>query len=244
MYIFTLYFTVYNWCWLYIGMTHIPQLSGFAFNIATMWPPSRLPIFIMGILCGLLRNKSITTRKSLMNYTKTDWNRYCNLLWILLNIILIVGVIIERITEGKLNLELWIQLFIVWLQLEFIYGLTSCGTVGGCITYKLLSCKLMLFLGRISYSIYLIHFPIIGYICFILNGKNPMPSCSYNDINNDTQCNHLWNTFLDNRLMPVWCIPIHLTVSFVIAVILNRYFEEPMRKWLRPKKSNTAITIN
>ena len=218
---------------IFIGFQMVPGLNDFAFNISTMWPPSRLPIFIMGILCGLLRNNGYETRNSLINYTKQDWNRYCNYLCLGLNLALIIGVIVEAVTNGVVNIELWLQLIIVWFQMEFVYSLTCCDGI----TYKILTNKLCIFFGRISYSLYLIHFPIIGYICFILNGKQSMPSCSYNDIDDDPECNDQWSSFLKNRLQPIWCIPIHCVMSLIIAVILNRYFEEPLRKWLRPKNN-------
>eukprot|EP01084_Bolivina_argentea_P240970 404648_1 len=53
----------------YIALQFVPFLSGFAFNLATMWPPTRLPLFIMGILAGLLRNEGVPIRQSQTNFS-------------------------------------------------------------------------------------------------------------------------------------------------------------------------------
>eukprot|EP01084_Bolivina_argentea_P316174 547981_1 len=224
---------------IYIGLLFVPVFNDFAFNIATMWPPSRLPIFIMGILAGLLRNENITIKASQSDFTEDNWSRKCNFLGIMTNLILIPCVVIDRLTNNMTNFSIWLQLFIAWWQLQFIYALTMDNGIS--LISKILSSKMMLQLGRISYSLYLTHFPIMGYICWYLYGTQSQPICEWDS---SDECNHKWNIYYDNKLIPIWAIPIHMCLSFIVAIILNRLFEEPMRNWLRPKKIETKSSVN
>ena len=128
-------------------------------------------------------------------------------------------------------MSFYLQIIIAWWQLEFIWSLTC--DDGKSICYRLLTMKCMVFLGRISYSLYLIHEVLIFYICWINYGYRQRPDC---DAESSDECAEKWNVYNDHGLMPLWCIPILWVVSFIVAILLNRFFEEPMRKWLRPKK--------
>lgn len=46
------------------------------------------------------------------------------------------------------------------------------------------------------------------------------------------------------RLLPVWCIPIHIALSFAVAIVTHRYVEEPIRKLLRPKPPDAPESSN
>jgi peptidoglycan/LPS O-acetylase OafA/YrhL len=46
---------------------------------------------------------------------------------------------------------------------------------------------------------------------------------------------HTHQDFGQMRLMPVWCIPLHLALSLAAAVAVHHYVEEPLRKLLRPR---------
>merc|ERR1712173_511789 len=79
---------------------------------------------------------------------------------------------------------------------------------------KLLSSKLAVYLGRISYGVYLIHFLVIQYISYIAYGE----------------------TAVDASFIPIWCIPVMWIISVILGILLNRFIEEPLRKKLRPSR--------
>ena len=130
------------------------------------------------------------------------------------------------------GMEFWLQLFIAWWFLEFIWSLT-CDN-GQSIWYNLFTTKIALWLGKISYALYLIHEIFIFYIMWINYGYNPRPDCEYGS--DDVDCEELWGEWNWKRLIPMWCIPIVWAVSIPIAALLNTFFEEPLRKRLRPQK--------
>ena len=206
---------------------------GLAFYVATFWPPSRLPVFIMGVIAGLLRSDGLGMRKSQNHWTQKKWIISANLnggimvaLYVVLSVITIVWV--------DIGANIWVQLGYAYSQLEFIYALTFEG--GESRVYKILTSRIALWLGRISYALYLIHEPFIQYICWIVYGNIKAPGCDYDDEDEDNPCNASWDEYNNKRLMPIWCIPILWIVSIIVAILLNRLIEEPMRKVLRPKR--------
>merc|ERR1712228_887437 len=40
---------------------------------------------------------------------------------------------------------------------------------------------------------------------------------------------------MDEWLIPVWCIPVMWILSIIMAILLNRFVEERLRKRLRPR---------
>lgn len=50
-----------------------------------------------------------------------------------------------------------------------------------------------------------------------------------------------WNKFYDSRQIPMRNVPILWIVSIVVAVLLNRLVEEPMRALLRPSRADLIM---
>ena len=210
-------------------------IGGYGFYWATFWPVARLPVFLMGILAGLLRVENYYEEflTSVRKWERINWNKMCDMLAIIFILIFVAGSIIENITNGVTSFNYWLQLLLPWWQLELIYVLTKCDE--NCMTYKVLTSRLMLYLGRISYSLYLVHEPMIQYIELIVYGIQSEPTCDL-DADIDNACQKEWDQYDDHRLMPLYCIPILWIAAIIAAILLNRFFEEPMRKLLRPKK--------
>merc|ERR1711973_969178 len=91
--------------------------------------------------------------------------------------------------EGAFYITL-LQSVVAWWAMEFIISLTF---EDESVVSKLLSSKLAVYLGRISYGVYLIHLPVHQYISYIAYGES------------------------DNMYIPIWCIPI----MWIISVILG-----------------------
>ena len=91
---------------------------------------------------------------------------------------------------------------------------------GKSFTSRFFNTKVMQFLGRISMSLYLFHFPLILYISgifFYANGQENLTPKEFMNIN------------------PVWTIPIHFLLSLIFGTLLTFYVEDPARnrfkKW-------------
>ena len=199
------------------------------FDLATFWPVSRLPVFIMGLLGGLLRAEygSNSLSNCLRGKTVEQWQRRATWLGIWICVLFLVCGFIENLYH--VGMALWLQFVIAWWFLEFIWSLTC--DDGQSIWYWLFTTKLALYLGKISYALYLIHEVIIWYIMWIVYGYNPRPDCD-----GETDCDKQWDRWNDRRSMPMWCIPILYVVAIPLSILLNKFVEEPMRKWLRPQK--------
>jgi peptidoglycan/LPS O-acetylase OafA/YrhL len=91
------------------------------------------------------------------------------------------------------------------------------------VTGRLLNWPPMLFLGRISMSLYLVHEPIIQYVAWIAHPDQ------------------LWIKGLPTP-MPAWGSVVVIPASFVLAVLLEHYVESPARKYLgsRPRANFTS----
>merc|ERR1711874_446447 len=120
--------------------------------------------------------------------------------------------------EGAFYIVL-IQYVVAWWAMEFIISLTF---EDESLVSKLLSSKLAVYLGRISYGVYLIHFPVHQYISYIAYGESAAESL----------------------YIPIWCIPVVWIISIILGILLNRCIEEPLRKTLRPARVEKEETSN
>lgn len=195
-----------------------------AFWIATAWPPSRLPVFVMGILAGLLRlqgseecwhwykSKEPLTANQFANLT--DRSTFWCLFWLAL-----ACTADTLIPNGGIG-SFWIQMIIADCQLNLAWNLTL--DEGLSYTAMLLIQKPILWLGEISYALYLVHEPVLYWCIYAVRG-----SAIYGPYTQDEHIHEL----------PPWMIPVHVGISILLAAGLYYFVEIPIGNWLRPARA-------
>ena len=129
--------------------------------------------------------------------------------------------LLSQLVEGS---QFFLQFLAVHSQLTIIIGLCMDG--GYSLTSKFLRTKFMQFLGRISLSLYLIHWPLIGYIVLAMNGKQ-----------NFDNMGEIFDAYVDGEIfLPAWSPVILIIISPVVAFIVTKYFEEPIAKVLKDQQ--------
>ena len=123
---------------------------------------------------------------------------------------------VQVVTKIELGGSLWMQGLFPLLMLQIIVGLSMAERDGPSVTIRLLNRAPLLFLGKISMSLYLVHEPIIQYISWV------------------TRPDQTWYEALPTP-MPAWGTAVVLPVSLALAVLLERYVETPARNYLRSK---------
>jgi peptidoglycan/LPS O-acetylase OafA/YrhL len=108
----------------------------------------------------------------------------------------------------------WMQGVFPYSILVVIVGLSISSPEGHPLTQRLLNWSPLLFLGRISLPLYLVHEPIIQYIAWVARPSQP------------------WSFITP---MPVAGIAVVLPVSLILAVVLHRNVETPARDYLRSR---------
>ena len=197
-----------------------------AWSGSTFWPISRFGVFIMGIYGGLLRLScyDIKMRQDSENGQESlrCYDQPVNVWGIFFLVMLVLGSIGDTITDGWTGQNFWQQIGFVYWMLEFIILLTKCSKTNK--VCRFLTSKKLLFFGRISYPLYLIHEPMIFYTCWIVNGSLKWPQCeeSFDDDDSNDACNDEWDTFHNKRKMPNYCIPILCVVTIILSVCVHR----------------------
>jgi len=225
------------WIQLVGGMTLFVGLSGVigvmnSFWIAYSWPPARLPVFVMGVLAGLLRREGEPVSASQKALTPEAWIGRTNVYF--MSMLLLFGFVgvVENFAFDT-GSAIWLQLSITWLQLQSISALTFEGSQSSSSAARLLTSKTALWLGRISYALYLVHEPLIQYIAWMLTGDLQQPNCEGQDTEDCVSVEE-WLTS-EERYIPMYCVPFVWVVSVAMAIVLNRAFEEPLRSRMRPR---------
>jgi hypothetical protein len=209
-----------------------------------------LPRCCCGIPLSYGTTSSVQIDDSVVTNAKTENNEYWtkqvdsvgfSYLFYTLLISLIDGIVRYALNiEGGILGSVWFQAIVPFLQLEFIIALTRDVSEGAIIT-KFFNHPYNQWLGKISMSIYLIHMPVLYYLCWALNnGKKlewPESDCTDDDVSeNVSDCEDQWENLTRKTTIPSWGIPIVVSVSMVLAVFIYYVIEEPGRKLLRAKK--------
>ena len=123
--------------------------------------------------------------------------------------------------------EFWkyfLQTHLVHLQLTIIIGLCMDG--GSSFVSRFLRTKMMQFLGRISLSLYLLHWPLMGFVILAINGPQSFKTSA-----------EIVGAYRSGEIVvPVGTPAIHIIISPIICFIATKYFEEPISKILRGTK--------
>ena len=120
--------------------------------------------------------------------------------------------------------KIFLQTHLVHLQLSIIIGLCMDG--GKSLVSRFLRTKMMQFLGRISLSLYLLHWPLMGYVLLAINGPQTFKTSA-----------EIWAAYGSGKLIvPLGTPLILIIISPIICFIATKYFEEPISKILRGTK--------
>jgi len=192
-----------------------------AFWASHAWPISRLPVFDMGLVAGLLmlrqgrpdRDSTVSVMGVSIDQKKrwarrVDW--YAGTF-----VVFVIGLSALQVV-GDIDLfgSWWMQGVFPYVMLVIIVGLSVTSGEANPYTQRLLSRPVFLFLGRISLALYLVHEPIFQYVTW---AARPDQAWSF------------------NMPMPLWGVAIVLPVSLVLATLLERTVETPARNFIRAR---------
>lgn len=170
-----------------------------AFPISTMWPPLRLPVFIMGICAGLLVLRHPTGdlpwfKHSKWYFPSTLFSCSCTeymvstssetfseiSIWqsVQLLAFTLATFVVDTLVRYLLNVgpdgiwgRVWLQLLNPFSQLCLIVSVTRLNTITNSVTAWLRH-PVALWFGNISMSLYLVHMVVFYYLRWILYGRS------------------------------------------------------------------------
>lgn len=234
-----------------------------AFAISTMWPPSRLPIFVMGICAGLLVMRHVGKPtmpwfyygkvcfpyplgccKSQADVTAETFSSISVAHAVQLLVITIIVFIIDAFERFMMSGNgilgaFWLQLLNPFSQLCLTVALTRLGNLTNLVTMVLRQ-RIWQWLGDLSMSIYLVHMLVYYYLRWALSGKRTLHwpdhlDCStYNDDDaKHDDCQTALDNFNDDYILPNWNVLVVLPISILLAWIFFHLVEEPIRKYWR-----------
>ena len=134
---------------------------------------------------------------------------------------------------------IWFQAIVPFAQLELAVSLTRDGGVTQ--VSKWFRTSIGNWLGERSMAIYLVHWPLMGYLSFMIYGKPlPYPRHYYgkcDDYHHGSDewkhCKDVSDKWAHVNFIPLWGIPIILTWVFIFADLTYRFVEKPCREILR-----------
>ena len=236
---------------LIVGVLGILAVGGnfwVAFATGTMNPITRIPLFIMGICAGLLCVRHpIAAEMSdkdpdplpwpkpyislfpcgTSTSGATDWTALTRQVSLNLLFLTLFWAAIDSFIYDIIG-AVFLQAIVPYAQLTVVVGLTRDCSVTNTV-YNFLVHPVNLWLGKISMTIYLLHYVFIMYVCWIVYGHS-LTWCDAMD--KDADC----DDFNDARVMPTWGIPAVIVTTLITSPIIYSYFEEPMRKFMQVQK--------
>lgn len=225
-----------------------------AFALSTMNPITRYPLFLMGVYAGEIslrdgRNSSLSSSMLLLfplsqcccSGTESTgtvdrryyWSRRATIQGISLLILTLIVTGLDafvKFTKSSTGLlgEIWFQAIVPFAQLDLIMALSHDG--GESFISKCLQHPILLWLGKRSMCIYLIHYPLIYYLCWMIHGRSlTWPTCS----DSSDTCSDQWSQFNEVRTIPLWGIPIVASLTIFLSALVYYFVEEPSRKLLK-----------
>eukprot|EP01038_Epipyxis_sp_PR26KG_P015709 gene15709-21263_t len=202
-----------------------------ALFFSTQFVLARLPVFIMGMCTGILSTR-YASDPTTMPWFKSS-NSYLPYSWF----ISCCSDIIEKNGFEKSHYEKVvfgqsIKLLVSTFTLSII-----CILVGSTIASKVLRNSFMLWLGELSLSLYIIHWPVIWYLIWaVAKGKTiNFPSELSCDKNQDdySACQDELDNYYSKTQLPGWGIVVVPPISLALATVLYYAVEEPIRIYFK-----------
>jgi peptidoglycan/LPS O-acetylase OafA/YrhL len=161
---------------------------------------------------------------------KQFWTRSANWasgwLFLLTLLVFAADTAVAAVGGGGINGAVWFQAVVPFLQLELLVALTYTRTDS--LLFRALTTRVARYLGLVSMTIYLVHYPLIYWLCFWANG-NGRPLAGPSESASESEKNE----FAARRVMPAWGIIVIPAVTLVLAPLIYHLFEEPVRRSLK-----------
>jgi peptidoglycan/LPS O-acetylase OafA/YrhL len=177
----------------------------------------------MGVVAGLLvlrqGRPDHDTSVKVMGVSTVPGNRWARQTdWCagIFTFLVIALSVVQVAVREELGGAWWMQGLFPFVLLQIIVGLSMTGPNGASVTSRLLNWPPLLFLGRISMSLYLVHETVIQYVAWAARPEQT------------------WAGALPTP-MPAWGTAVVIPVSLVLAVVLERFVEAPARQYLSSK---------
>ena len=228
------------------------------FWLVSAFPPSRLPVFIMGICASLLCGRHATsetmpwftnsfrfiplhffhsawcfgpscgTVKRIEEVAQSEFERII-VIQVVQILTLTIAWVILGATTTDIGSNAWFQGLNVFSQLTIIVGLARLNGLSIC--SAVLRHPITLWFGEVSMSLYLVHEIIIYYIRWIMHhgARQTWPTCS----DDSTACQSDWEEYFAARTYPPYYILIILPLGTIIAACFYYGVEEPVRKYFK-----------
>jgi peptidoglycan/LPS O-acetylase OafA/YrhL len=205
-----------------LGIVIDPVDPMWAFWASHAWPISRLPVFDMGLVAGLLvlrhgrpdRDTGLEVMGVSTDQKKNRWAQRVDRNAGTFVAFIIALSALQILGDIDLYGSWWMQGVFPYSILVVIVDLSLSSGEGNSNTRRLLNWSPLLFLGRISLPLYLVHEPIIQYVAWATRPSQP------------------WSFITP---MPVAGIAVVLPASLILAVVLHRNIETPARNFLRSR---------
>ena len=203
----------------------VPGMSGHSYWRCTGWPLTRWPVFLMGCAAGSHR---VTPANCSPCHTDRDVAVY---------VALIVGCCwLEQACGIKLLSGYWLQLLCPSIQLSILMGMANeginPGPTGSWFSWICQS-RMVQWLGKISMALYLVHMLVFQYAAFMQTGPVEWPGDGSNGYCDTRPITLECHQFTARWSLNIWSVPLLLVLSMGVAALLERFVEEPMRRWLR-----------
>lgn len=115
-------------------------------------------------------------------------------------------------------------------QLNVLVALTR--DAGASWASQALRTPLAQWLGNLSMNVYLFHYPLIGYLAFLLHGGKPNTfECGPND--SEAVCYERYMQYEHNKVTPLWGVVAVPAAALLLAELVHRTVEAPARRCLR-----------
>lgn len=182
--------------------------------------------------------------------TQSEWARLATQqsLALLFLTLLISGIDtgVRVLSQGQhtISAQVWFQGLVAMTQLNVFLALTRDGNLS--LASRFLRLPFCKWIGRISMNIYLIHYPLLGYLALglhfpqskdLLNcynlGSGGVEDMTEREALRVTECQTL---IKDVRELPWWSVFVILPLAALLGEALARWVEEPARRALRHRK--------